>query len=127
MSTIRDIMSTDLLAVDPSTTVAQAATMMAQHHVGSALVCEEDRLVGIFTERDIVRALSHDFDAPGHPVGSWMTRNPTTVGPDTTVEEALDRMLTGGFRHLPVETEGKAVGVVSMRDISRASAQRPEG
>jgi CBS domain-containing protein len=123
MTTVSEVMSADLIAVHPSSTVAHAATVMAQRHVGSALVEEEGRLVGIFTERDIVRALSQDFDAANHSISTWMTRDPTTVSPDATLEEALDKMLAGGFRHLPVEVNGQPVGMVSMRDISRASAQ----
>ncbi len=122
MTTIRDVMSTALVTVGPATTVAEAATLMAEHQVGSALVMD-DGLVGIFTERDIVRALSHDFDAPSHPVSHWMTRNPFTMPPSAAVEEALDHMLTRGFRHLPVLEGDRVVGIVSMRDVSRAASE----
>jgi CBS domain-containing protein len=115
-------MSGELVAVNPSTTVAEAATTMAERRVGSALVME-DGLVGIFTERDIVRALSQDFDAPGHPVEQWMTRNPTTISPDAPVQEALDMMLSAGFRHLPVMDGDQVIGVVSIRDLSKATAE----
>ena len=124
MSIVRDIMSTKLVSVGPSATVAEAATVMGERHVGSALVMEGETLVGIFTERDIVRALSQDFDAPGHPVAEWMTKEPKTISADSSVEKALETMLSGGFRHVPVVDDG-IVGVVSMRDISKASAQRP--
>ena len=123
MATVREIMSSNLITVDPDSTVAQAATVMAERRVGSALVMEGGSLAGIFTERDIVRALSQDFDAPGHPIGHWMTRNPTTIGPDDGTDRALDIMLKGGFRHLPVLEDGSVVGVVSIRDLSRASAE----
>jgi CBS domain-containing protein len=122
MATVGEIMSSEVVSVSPSTSVAEAATVMAEKRVGSALVME-DGLVGIFTERDIVRALSQDFDAPGHPVTHWMTKDPVTVGPDTTVEDALDRMLSGGFRHLPVVDGDNVMGVVSIRDLSRARAE----
>jgi acetoin utilization protein AcuB len=68
--------------------------------------------------------LSQDFDAPGHPITHWMTRDPATISPETTVQEALDIMLTRGFRHLPVVDGTSPVGMVSMRDLSRATAQR---
>ncbi len=97
---------------------------MGERKVGSALVIDEGELVGIFTERDIVRALSQDFDAPGHPITHWMTRDPLTISPETTVPEALDVMLTRGFRHLPVVDGATPVGMVSMRDLSRATAER---
>jgi len=118
MGTVGDAMNRDLITVDPSTTVAEAATIMGGKHVGSALVMEDDRLTGIFTERDIVRALGEHFDAAGHPVASWMTPNPITIGPDATTEEALDTMLGGGFRHLPVVEGDRVVGMLSLRDVA---------
>jgi CBS domain-containing protein len=117
-------MNKALITVEPTTTVAEAATVMAEHRAGSALVMEDVGLAGIFTERDILKALSQDFDAPSHPVSHWMTRDPSTVDPDVTVEDALERMLTGGFRHLPVVENGEVVGVVSMRDLSKAATER---
>lgn len=120
-------MSTDLVTVEPATTVAEAATMMGARHVGSALVTEGDRPVGIFTERDILRALAADFDAPGHPVAHWMTLDPQTVHPDANVWEAQDLMLERGFRHLPVIDEEALVGIVSLRDLSRAIRDRGGG
>src|SRR5437763_7706858 len=122
MASVREIMSSSLITVDAESTVAQAATVMAERRVGSALVMDGDALTGIFTERDIVRALSQDFDAPGHPISHWMTRNPTTIGPDDSTDDALDIMLKGGFRHLPVVEEDRVVGVISIRDLSAATA-----
>jgi CBS domain-containing protein len=120
--TLGDIMTRRILSVEPSTTVADAATIMGERGAGSALVMEGDRLLGIFTERDIVRALGQHFDAATHPVSEWMTPDPTTVPPETTAKEALQLMLERGFRHLPV-TEGDSVlGVVSLRDLSQASS-----
>jgi CBS domain-containing protein len=124
MAKVGEVMSTDLIIVAPTATVAEAATVMGERHVGSTLVLEGERLVGIFTERDIVRALSQDFDAPSHPLSHWMTRDPQTITPDVTLEEALDIMLKGGFRHLPVMEGDRPLGVISMRDISRVTAER---
>lgn len=120
--TVRDIMSTEIVSVGISATVAEAATLMGKQQVGSALVMDGDDVVGIFTERDIVRALGEHFDAAGHPVSSWMTPNPSTVGPDAPTDEALDRMLAGGFRHLPVVEGDRVVGMLSLRDIAARDA-----
>ena len=120
MARIGDIMSSSILTIDPATTVAEAATSMGERRVGSALVMEGDRLAGIFTERDIVRALGQHFDAAGHPVSEWMTRDPHTIGPDTEARDALQTMLDRGFRHLPVLDDERVVGIVSLRDLSRA-------
>jgi CBS domain-containing protein len=124
MASVGEIMTKELVTVESGATVAEAATVMGERKVGSALVIDEGALVGIFTERDIVRALSQDFDAPGHPITHWMTRDPATISPETTVQEALDMMLTRGFRHLPVVDGTSPVGMVSMRDLSRATAER---
>ena len=126
MTTIGQIMTTKLISVEQTATVAEAATVMGERHVGSALVLEGGKLVGIFTERDIVRALSQHFDAPGHPISHWMTRDPTTVEPAASVQEALELMLAGGFRHLPVKEGGSVVGMVSIRDLSEALAEQAE-
>jgi CBS domain-containing protein len=126
MTAIREIMSADLVTVSPGSTVAEAATVMGGHHVGSALVMEDDALIGIFTERDILRALSQDFDAPTHHVSQWMTRDPVTVGPDSSADEALQLMLDGNFRHLPVCEGARPVGIVSLRDVSRTASGQAE-
>lgn len=118
MATVREVMSTTLHSVTPADTVGEAVAVMAQHRIGSVLVMEEGRLVGIFTERDTVRALSQAHDAARHDVASWMTSGPETVEPEFDTEDALQTMLDRGFRHLPVVEGGKVVGMVSMRDLA---------
>lgn len=118
MGRVRDVMKTHLHTVEPSDTVGEAVAVMAQNRVGSVLVLEGERLLGIFTERDTVRALSQSHDAARHEVVSWMTHNPTTVAPDVDTDDALHTMLDSGFRHLPVMEGGKVVGMVSMRDLA---------
>jgi CBS domain-containing protein len=122
MATVGDVMTRSVLSVDASTTVAEAATIMGERRAGSALVMDGDSLLGIFTERDIVKALGQHFDAAGHAVSEWMTAEPMTVPPDTTVDDALRTMLDRGFRHLPVVEGERVVGVVSMRDLSAAGS-----
>ncbi len=111
-------MSTVLHTVSPTTTVGEAVALMARHRIGSTVVMEGTRLIGIFTERDTVRAISQSHDAPAHEVSSWMTRDPMTVGADEDVESALNMMLTHGFRHLPVVEGGEVTGIVSIRDLA---------
>lgn len=111
-------MSTDIVSVAPTTTVAEAATVMGTNHIGAALVMDGEALAGIFTERDVMRAVASDFDAAGHLVGQWMTPQPVTLAPDAAPREALELMLERGFRHLPVVEAGKVVGVVSIRDLT---------
>ena len=123
MTAIREVMTKELVTVEPSTSVAAAVTVMGIQGVGAVLVMGKGRLEGIFTERDLVRALSHDIGASSQAVAEWMTRNPVTLGPEASVEQALEIMLAGHFRHLPVMEGERLVGVVSIRDVSRATLQ----
>lgn len=118
MAKVREVMATELYCVEPGTTVGEAVSLMAQHKVGSTLVMVESKLVGIFTERDIVRAISQSHDAPTHEVSSWMTHDPKTVSPEVDTQVALRTMLDNDFRHLPVIENGKVVGMVSIRDLA---------
>lgn len=118
MPKVREVMATGLQSVGRSETVGEAVAVMAQNRIGSVLVMEDERLIGIFTERDTVRALSLSHDAPRHEVAAWMTPDPMTVSPDVETEEALRTMLDNGFRHLPVVEDGVVVGMVSMRDVA---------
>jgi len=118
MGAIRDVMSTDMVKVSPTTTVAEAATIMSTKKVGSALVMEGEKLVAIFTERDVLRAVASEFDAEHHQVGSFMTADPSTIAPDMETAEGLSSMFAFGFRHMPVVEDGRVVGVVSMRDLT---------
>ncbi len=119
MTSVREVMSTDMVIVTPATTVAEAATIMGTRKVGSALVIDGASLLGIFTERDVLRAVGSDFDAEHHAVSEFMTSDPHTARPDEGTHEALSAMLAFGFRHLPVMEHGRVIGVVSMRDLTR--------
>jgi len=122
MTTVGELMSTDLIVVEPTATVSEAAALMGSHRAGSVVVLEDGKLQGIFTERDVVRALAAYFDAAKHPVKEWMALDPKTVSPDTDEQEALNIMLDNSFRHLPVVDGGSVVGMISIRDISRAAS-----
>jgi CBS domain-containing protein len=122
VGTVGEIMTGSVFSIEPAMTVAEAATVMGERKIGSALVMEGEKLSGIFTERDIVRALGEHFDAAGHPVSEWMTADPMTVPPDTPIKEALNTMLERGFRHLPVVDGERILGIVSMRDLTRAGS-----
>jgi CBS domain-containing protein len=127
VTTVGEIMSADLIHVERSDNVTAVAGIMAAARVGSALVMESDRLLGIFTERDILTALKREPDtALNHPVADWMTPDPITVSRDVSVLEALRLMLRGGFRHLPVVSGERMVGIVSLRDLAGSLAKGQE-
>jgi len=123
--TVGDVMHTRLVSTSPETPVAEAAGAMVQEKVGSALVMQGPFLAGILTERDVLRAAASGTDLTAVAVSAWMTADPQSTGPDTTVEDAAQMMLLNGFRHLPV-VEGRTVrGVVSLRDLFAARISRP--
>ncbi len=116
--TIRTIVQDQEIVSAPATTsVSDAARLMKQHTVGAILVVDEDRLVGIFTERDgLYRLVAEQRDASRTTLAEVMTPNPQTVHPDDPFPRALHMMHTGGFRHVPVVENGKPIGIVSARD-----------
>ena len=106
-----------LLTAPPDITVSTAAKQMAKRKVGAVLVVEEEKLVGIFTERDAVfRVIAQDLDCRTARLAEVMTPSPKTVGPDKSFGYALLVMHENGFRHLPVIEDGKLVGIVSARN-----------
>ena len=119
---VSDIMSKDLCTAGAESTLSDAATLMGEHGVGSVLILDGGRLSGILTERDIVRALSTAHDGPMRPATEWMTKDPVTVTPHVEVRTALQTMIEGGFRHLPVCEGDTPIGVLSIRDVAAALA-----
>ena len=105
-----------VLKAVPETFVSKAAKLMATKNVGAIMVIEDDRLVGIFTERDVVfRVVARGLDAQATRLADVMTRAPHTVDPDKPFGYALLVMQEKGFRHLPVIQDGKPIGIVSAR------------
>ena len=117
MTTVGDVMSRDLLTIEPETTLVEAAAAMTARRVGAVLIVAGDRLTGILTERDVMRAVASG-DVAGH-VADWMTRSPETVDADESTQQAGVVMIHGGFRHLPVLDRGTPCGIVSIRDLMR--------
>lgn len=105
--------------VAPSASIRQAVELMNERGIGCVLVEEHGRLVGIFTERDVLRrviTLGRDIDAI--PVGEVMTRDPECLTLDDGIAYALNMMSDGGFRHIPlVDAEGRPAGIVAMRNV----------
>lgn len=100
-----------------SMTVSSAARLMKDSNIGALMVVDEDKLVGVFTERDgLFRVLAERLDPASTPLAAVMTRNPQTISPTNGFTVALQMMHDGRYRHLPVVEEGRVVGVVSVRD-----------
>jgi CBS domain-containing protein len=114
---LAEVMTADVFTVAPECPVAEAAQAMVKGRFGSAVVMQGRMLVGIFTERDVLRAAASGSDLTGSPVSRWMTRDPETAGPDVDSQRAAEVMLGRGFRHLPVVEENALIGIVSLRDL----------
>jgi CBS domain-containing protein len=119
MPAVSEHMATDLLTVEATMPLSDAARAMEERGVGAVLVLSSERLQGVFTERDVLRAVARDRIA-GATVGDFMTPHPETIEPDDTTDHAAILMIHGGFRHLPVVEAGKVVGILSIRDLMRS-------
>jgi CBS domain-containing protein len=122
---LSDLVQGQVVSVTADDPVAAAAAAMVQHKTGSALVMQGRLLVGILTERDVLRAAASGTDLTEAPVAAWMTKDPESAAPDTPVQEAAQLMLLHGFRHLPVVQGREVCGVVSLRDLFAARISRP--
>src|SRR5205809_2235533 len=112
---LSDLMTRDVLAVAPEDTLGEAAQKMVDRSVGSAVVMDFGRLIGILTERDLLRAVAARTHSSEARVREWMTAEPMTATEDTSPEEAARTMLEHGFRHLPVISGDRAVDRKSTR------------
>jgi CBS domain-containing protein len=107
----------EVVGLEPTATLREAIRLMADNEVGALAVQRSGRLVGILTERDVLRACAEEVDLDGLAVGDRMTEDPDWLDPDMTVEAAADWMLGAGYRHLPVLDGVNLVGMVSIKDI----------
>ncbi|MEW6154772.1 MAG: citrate synthase [Actinomycetota bacterium] len=125
---VADAMTTDVLTASPSGTVAETCKAMLTRpggKVGSAIVVDDDRVIGIFTERDVVRASAAGADLSIAKVSEWMTASPDSVSPATDLNDAYVSLVQHGYRHFPVTEDGKLAGVISMRDMLGMAFVRP--
>ena len=120
MARIADVMSLRVLTVAPDETVQLAIARMLEENVGSVAVCEGNQLVGIFTERDVLRLAGENSELQELKVGDVMTRRVLTVSPDDDILGAGGLMAERRIRHLPVVQDGMVMGIVGLRDVTRS-------
>jgi CBS domain-containing protein len=120
---VSEIMSKDLVTVGPEYNVADVASLMRSKRIGSVIVLEDDRVLGILTERDILGVVGSGEDPKNVAAHEALTDDLVTIGPDAPVEEAAQEMVRAGVRHLPVISEQDLIGIVSMRDLVRWSVR----
>jgi CBS domain-containing protein len=122
MPTLADIMRPELIEVAPEDTLGEVAARMTELNVGAVVVKDFGRLIGILTERDMLKAMAERVHTSEARVRQWMTEDPITAAADAEVEDAAQVMLEHGFRHLPVVDEaGGVVGLVSLRRVVAAT------
>lgn len=117
MGTLADVVNPDFLTVAPEDTLGEVAERMTQKNVGAVVVKDHGRLIGILTERDMLRAMAARVHTSDARVRQWMTADPLTAPPEMDLEDASQIMLDNGFRHLPVVDGSTVLGVVSLRRV----------
>jgi CBS domain-containing protein len=125
---VRDLELQSDHRIDPSTPLAEVYRVFDEQRHGAAMVCDGDNVVGIFTQRDVLyRTALEDLD-PQTPISELMSSRPVTIGLNQALSEAIQAMVEGGYRHIPVvDDDGRQVGLLSSRVILRFIAdQYPE-
>ena len=122
MATIADVMRPEFIEVAPEDTLGEVADRMNAVNVGAVVVKDFGRLIGILTERDLLKAMAARVHTSEARVRQWMTPDPITTTLDTDVEAGARIMLEKGFRHLPaLDENGQVAGVVSLRRVVAAT------
>jgi CBS domain-containing protein len=119
---VRDVAG-DVLVVAPEDTLAEVAEAMLARDLGSAVVAEYGRLIGVLTARDLLRAFAGRVHSSDARARSWMTADPIAVSADTTIEAAVLLMQECGVHHLPVVDDERAVAMLGLRQAVRATGQ----
>lgn len=115
---VADVMTQASVSDSPTDTLRAAAETMWRQQTGSLVVTDGGRMVGIITERDILKAVAHGVDLDAATVAEAMTKNVLTATPDEPVRDAAREMAAHWIRHLPVVVNDQVVGVLSMRDVT---------
>lgn len=125
---VREAMTPSPKTVDAQAPVVEAARLMASQDVGSLPVVEDGRLVGMVTDRDLVlKVLAKDVDPHQTTVATVCSENPIVVGPEDSLDEALQRMAQEQVRRLPVVEDRRVVGILAQADVSRAAEPAATG
>jgi len=123
MSTLGELMHDTFVTVAPEDTIGEAAQKMVDAGRGAAAVSDFGRLIGILTDRDVLRSVAARTHSSEERVRTWMTPEPITAGREATADEAAKIMLDNGFRHLPIVEGDRAIGIISIRSVLRAATQ----
>ncbi len=115
---VADLVMNDPVCVSPTETIARTIEVMRARRTGCVVVQQGEKLRGLFTERDVLKRLLADGASPSAPIESVMTAEPETLVLTDTVAQVIQKMHTGGSRHMPVIDEtGRPIGVVSVKRV----------
>ncbi|MDI6798776.1 MAG: CBS domain-containing protein [Candidatus Aenigmarchaeota archaeon] len=115
---IKDVMNRNVIATKPGVSVREAAKIMSKYHIGSLVVLEENKIIGILTEGDILRkVIAQDKDLDETKIREIMTQKVVTINSDKTIEDAVNLMMENRIKKLPVVDDDKLVGVITASDI----------
>jgi CBS domain-containing protein len=123
MKLLRDVAISHLLTVGPGDSLSKAARSMIDRRVGAAVVMGNDKVAGIITERDVLRAVAEKKDMDATRVEEMMTPDVVSAAPGWDLVKAIDTMNEGNFRHLLVVEMDEPVGIVSLRDLMRSMSE----
>ena len=129
---VKNILSakgTNVVSIEPTATLETAVRTLAENKIGALLVLGPDRrVIGILSERDIVRVLAqHGASVLAQPLSQVMTRKVVTCSPSETIGVIMERMTAGKFRHLPVVEQGRLAGIISIGDVVKWRLEEIEG
>ena len=117
---VRNIMTKEVVTIDISRGAAEAARLMTDKHISSVIVVDKEEPIGIITERDFVKKIcSKELEISKVNVGEIMSRILTFAGPDTSIDVAIQRMLNHNIRRLPILSEGKVIGIITVTDLAK--------
>jgi CBS domain-containing protein len=127
-TTVKDVMTPDPTSVPSDAPAVEAARRMVTSNVGSLPVVSDGALVGMVTDRDLVlNVLAKDLDPHKITVSDVCSENPVTVGPDESLDDALQRMAKDQIRRLPVVEEGQLIGILAQADVARVAHPESTG
>ena len=121
---IADVMTVQVVSVGPGDSIGHAIRRMADENVGAVTVTQDGVLLGIFTERDVLRLAGAGEPLDGRPVSEVMTSRLFVARPDDDIASVAEMMRTRAIRHVPVVEDGRLLGVISVRDVMAALIER---
>jgi len=119
---VRDVMNTDVKTIKKDATIQEAADLMSKYSIGSLIVVVDSRVIGIITERDILKkVVAAGQDAAQTKVKDIMTEDVIMIGPDTDIEDAAEIMMEKRIKKLPVVSQHRLIGIITATDLCTAS------